>query len=238
MAPTTDNPVASAAWAGVQLIDGFRLWVNGGVVHTAPSTQRLLAHLALHEEPVTRAAAAALLWPDTTRRRAASCLRSTLWRLVKPPHPVVDMVEDALRIAPGIPVDVVVVRRMADGADVCTEPPVALLAAELLPGWSEPWLEVERDWFGQVRLRVLEMLSERYRNRGEHLQAYHAAMAAVHADPLRESAHRQLVQLHLREGNPAAAMRQFTSYRLRLRKELGLVPSAEIRRLVQPLLGR
>jgi DNA-binding SARP family transcriptional activator len=236
MAPMSDSPVADARPAGLQLIDGFRLWIDGSVVHTAPSVQRLLALLALRSDPVTRSAAGALLWPKATRLRAGSCLRSTLSRLVRPGCALIEVVDDALRIAPGVQVDVALTRRMGHQIDAGAELPVSVLAAELLPGWTEPWLDAERDWFRQVRLRLLEATSERHRRRGDHLGAYRAAMVAVHADPLRESAHRQVIALHLEEGNPAAAMRQFTAYRTRLRRELGLSPSPEIHKLVQPLL--
>ncbi|HYO40432.1 MAG TPA: bacterial transcriptional activator domain-containing protein [Nocardioidaceae bacterium] len=44
--------------------------------------------------------------------------------------------------------------------------------------------------------------------------------------------------VHLAEGNPAEALRQFHVYRRLLAHELGLPPSAAIRELVRPLLGR
>ncbi|WP_329791181.1 bacterial transcriptional activator domain-containing protein [Lentzea sp. DG1S-22] len=82
----------------------------------------------------------------------------------------------------------------------------------------------------------LETLSERYRARGDHHHAHQAALAAVQTDPLRESAHRTLVGLHLADGNPAQAVHQYQSYRTLLRVELGLEPSAHIHDLMRPLL--
>jgi DNA-binding SARP family transcriptional activator len=63
-------------------------------------------------------------------------------------------------------------------------------------------------------------------------------MAAVAADPLRESAHRRLALVHMDEGNFAEALRQYDVYRRLLRTELGLPPSPRFRRLVAPLLER
>ncbi|MCX2946940.1 AfsR/SARP family transcriptional regulator [Lentzea sp. NEAU-D7] len=63
-----------------------------------------------------------------------------------------------------------------------------------------------------------------------------ARLAAVQTDPLRESAHRTLVQLHLADGNPAQALRQYQTYRALLRAELGLEPSPHIHDLMRPLL--
>jgi len=115
--------------------------------------------------------------------------------------------------------------------------PVRALAAELLPGWTEPWVEAECEWCRQMCLRALEMLSERFRARGDHFRAHQTVLAAVHGDPLRESAHRRLIELHLADGNPAAALRQYTTYQTLVRSELGVSPSREIRSLVAPVFA-
>ena len=233
-----DRPVIS-----VRLLNGFELYVDDDPVPVPPSSQRLLAYLALHQGPVTRTVLAEALWPHATERRAAACLRSTLWRLVKPPHALVDFRQDMLRINPATEVDVVSIRQFAaelagptTGWPTLTAPFTAL-TADLLPGWTDHWVIAERDWLRQLCLRALEMLSERFRVRGDHFHAHETAVAAVRSDPLRESAHRRLIELHLADGNPAAALRQYSSYRSQLRSELGLTPSPEIRRLVEPILS-
>lgn len=219
----------------LQVLDGFRLGCGRTPIHVVPAAQRLLALLALREVPVPRAVAAALLWPDATARRAASCLRSSLWRLGRP-APLVVVVDDALTL--DVDVDVDFRRARALTAEPSTSPDaVALLKADLLPGWGQPWVQAERDFWRQARLRALEVLSERFRSRGDHHHAHQAALAAVQTDPLRESAHRTLVELHIADGNPAQAVRQYQSYRALLRAELGLEPSAHIHDLMRPLLG-
>jgi DNA-binding SARP family transcriptional activator len=147
-----------------------------------------------------------------------------------------------LDISPAVDVDVAKIRRFTADVARANQPnldaavPMSALTADLLPGWKEPWVDTERDWFRQMCLRVLEMLSERFRSTGDHFRAHETAAAAVRTDPLRESAHRRLIELHLADGNPAEAVRQYSSYRSLLRRELGLVPSPEIRQLVQPVL--
>lgn len=222
--------------ARIQLLDGFHVDCDRTPVHVVPGAQRLLALLALHDGPVSRVVAAALLWPEATARRAASCLRSSLWRLGRPSTPLVAVVDDALTLQPQVEVDFR--RASAFAAAPGTDPgAVALLKADLLPGWTQPWVQTERDWWWQARLRALEVLSEMFRNRGDHHHAHQAALAAVQTDPLRESAHRTLVELHLADGNPAQAVRQYQSYRTRLRAELGLEPSRHIHELMRPLLN-
>lgn len=228
-----DQPAIS-----MHLLDGFQLLVGEQPVPVIPSSQRLLALLALHEGSITRAAVAATLWPRATAARAGACLRSALWRLVRPPHLLVETNRERLRLGPSVRVDLHEVRSLVTAGRPLSEltVPAAALAADLLPGWTEHWVATEREWARQVCLRALEVLSERFRARGDHFHAHQTALAAVRGDPLRESAHRRLIELHLADGNPAAAVRQFAEYQMLLRSELGVAPSEEIRTLVARVL--
>jgi len=219
----------------IRLLDGFRLDCDRIPMHVVPGARRLLALLALRDLPVPRTVAAELLWPDTTARRAAACLRSSLWRLAKPSTPLVVVTEDALTLGADVEVDFRRASAFAAAPGASPEA-FAMFKADLLPGWWQPWVQAERDWWRQARLRALEALSDRFRSCGDHHHAHQAALAAVQTDPLRESAHRTLVELHLADGNPAQAVRQYQSYRARLRAELGLEPSRHIHELVRPLL--
>ena len=53
-------------------------------------------------------------------------------------------------------------------------------------------------------------------------EAIQAGLAAVAAEPLRESARRVLIRAYRAEGNVADAVRQFESFRTVLRDELGV----------------
>jgi DNA-binding SARP family transcriptional activator len=57
----------------------------------------------------------------------------------------------------------------------------------------------------------------------------------VAAEPLRESGHRALIAVHLAEGNPGEALRQYAVFRKLLAEELGLAPSALMEALMQPV---
>ena len=227
----------------VRLLDGFQLVVDDHAEAIMPSSQRILAYLALHGGPVDRGVLAEVFWPGVPERRAAARLRSALWRLVRPELPLVASGQGMLGLATSVTVDVIAVRRYAaeltaHGTHRQTAGPPAPLTADLLPGWTEPWVVAERDWFRQLCVRTLELLSARFHADGDVFNAHEAATAAVRADPLRESARRRLIELHLADNNPAAAVRQYTDYRTRLHSELGLRPTAEIQRLLAPLLHR
>ena len=95
---------------------------------------------------------------------------------------------------------------------------------------------IERERFRQLRLHALEALCERRMAAGRVRHALEAALAAVAAEPLRESAQRTLVRLHLAEGNHAEALRQYHIYRELLNDQLGLEPSTQMQALVHGLL--
>ncbi len=63
-------------------------------------------------------------------------------------------------------------------------------------------------------------------------EAAQAGIAAIAAEPLRESAHRALIRVHLAEANPCEALRQYRLFSQMLRDQLGLEPSAQLRELV------
>jgi DNA-binding SARP family transcriptional activator len=112
---------------------------------------------------------------------------------------------------------------------------IVILSGDLLPGWYEDWVLVEAEDWRQLRLHALETLAGRLTAVGCWGQAAHAAGAAVRAEPLRESAHAALIQVHLAEGNQSEAVRQFTRYQALLHAELGLEPTQRLRRLIQGL---
>ncbi|MDT7788740.1 MAG: hypothetical protein QOF58_7159 [Pseudonocardiales bacterium] len=232
----TESTSAPNVRLHIQLLDGFRLSFGRTPIHVVPGAQRLLALLALREGPIPRAVAAALLWPEATARRAAACLRSSLWRLGRP-APLVVAVDDALTLDVEVDVDFHRACALTAQPDASSDA-VSLLKADLLPGWAQPWVQDEREWWRQARLHALEVLSEKFRSLGDHHRAHQAALAAVQTDPLRETAHRALVELHLADGNLAQAVRQYQVYRTLLRAELGLEPSSHIHDLMQPLLPK
>jgi len=59
-----------------------------------------------------------------------------------------------------------------------------------------------------------------------------AGLAGVRAEPLRESAHRALIAVHVRAGNLGEAVRQYERCRTLIRRELGIEPSRELAELI------
>lgn len=216
-------------------------------VRISGSAQRILAMLAIvhRGEPVDRTVLAERLWPDTSPDRAASNLRSALWRMPRlRGRPVVTPGSSTVRLAPDLAVDLWEGERQAIA--LCQDPSPAdehlrdlrLLCCDLLPTWYDEWVLVEQESYRQHRLHALERGSTLLRERGRYTEALMAALAAVRCEPLRESAHRRVIEVHLDEGNPSEALRQYDAYRRLVAHELGIAPSPAIRGLVAPLLGR
>jgi DNA-binding SARP family transcriptional activator len=70
---------------------------------------------------------------------------------------------------------------------------------------------------------------------GRFGEAIDAGLAAVHGEPLRESAHYILIKAHLAAGNRCEAARQYERCRRLLLDELGLEPAPALRRLLSVL---
>ncbi|WP_199439909.1 AfsR/SARP family transcriptional regulator [Umezawaea beigongshangensis] len=234
---TTARPCAQLA-----LVGGFRLVVGPEDPLIPPNGQRLLAFLGLRSRPASRTALSAALWPDAPERRASASLRSTLWRLARlcPTGLLVAGPTD-IALHPSVEVDVHTIERevrtlCSDESDSAEAPlDVSVLQHDLLPDWTDEWLDGQREWFRQVRLHALDALCAHHRERGRFHRALQAGIAAVTTEPLRESAHRELVALHLAEGNVAEALRQYRMFDRMLRAELGVGPSRAFHDLVAPL---
>jgi DNA-binding SARP family transcriptional activator len=100
-----------------------------------------------------------------------------------------------------------------------------MLRNDLLPGWYEDWVLSERDRLHQLGLHGLEKMSALLVSRGHYAAALEVALRAVAADPLRESAHRAVIVVHLAEGNLREARAQYETCQAILRAELGIGPS-------------
>ena len=222
----------------LSLLRGFELTCDGLRVPVVLGVQRLLAFLALQERAVPRVYIAGVLWPDVTEDRALGNLRSALWRLRRPALSTVESASEHLCLSPLVRVDLHDARDMAsrllDARSPCAEEALDRRAfeGELLPGWYDDWLLLERERHRQLSLHALEALCERLTAAGRFGEAVLAGMAAVNAEPMRESAQRLLIRAHLREGNRGEALRQYRLYVDLLRRELGLEPSEAITELV------
>jgi DNA-binding SARP family transcriptional activator len=209
-------------------------------------TAALLAFLAFHRQQChTREMLAEQLWPEEDEvsrarlRQALSALRQNL-----PPdvlltdrteirlnlHVVTTDVEEfetALRDAEQA--------ASAEERRVAYRQAIALYHGELLPGFYEDWMLVERDRLEERFRETLRLLARSAAETGDLDEAIRHAQQAVVADPLREDIHADLMRYYLAAGRRADALKQYRELEEVLWKELQIVPSSATHVLHQQL---
>lgn len=224
----------------VLLLGGPYVILNGDRLEIPDGSKKLLAFVALGAGRVDRRYAAGSLWPFGNDERASGNLRSALWRLKCAGIDILESDKCSLMLRPGTVVDVAILSewagRLVDGSATPTD----LRAVnwrndimDLLPGWYDDWVIFERERIRQRFLHALEKLARRLVIVGRCAEAVEAAISAVHADPLRESATSVLIEAHLAEGNLVEGRRAYERYRDLLRRELGVEPGRELTSMVR-----
>ena len=229
--------------ARLTLLDGFELRDRTGLLAIPLSAQRVLAFVALHDEPVLRRYVAGKLWADSSEEHATSSLRSSLWRIRNARCDAVEVVGSRIRLARDVFVDVrdttAWCRTVLDD-EMCVDVDGVdrhIPRGELLPDWYEDWVLFERERLRELRASALEALCERLIRRGSLVKAMRIAQQVVNLEPLRESAHRQLIRIHLADGNQSEALRAYQLFSGVLRAELGLRPSPQMEQVMASLAG-
>jgi DNA-binding SARP family transcriptional activator len=198
-------------------------------------SKQLLVLVALRRRRVERHWAAGTLWPFVNEGRAAGNLRSALWRLRRAGIDVLVADKWSLALSTDVLVDLHLmderatrlIEGKAEDGDLAISPYWAD-ALDFLPGWYDDWALMERERVRQRSLHALDALSEKLASLGHFADAVEAAILAVSAEPLRESAQRALILAHIAEGNLAEAHHCYRSYRDLLRRELGMAPSSDL----------
>ena len=231
----------SSRVVSINLLRGFSVSIDYERMRMILSAERVLAFLALRGQPLARSYVAGALWPDTHVARAAANLRSSLHRIRQAGGWLIDSSAQQLCLAPGVSVDYLTAveraHQILDSSphsdDLLTSVTRYELSAELLPDWLEDdWVIVEREHFHHLRLHALESMCRRLTALGRYGEAIDAGLAAVEAEPLRESAHLSLIYAHLTEGNRSEARKQYLRCRHSLLTELGIEPTRAMRDLV------
>lgn len=231
----------------ITVLGGFRFWIRGkdALPDLPGGSQRLLALLALQEGSLTRSAAAETLWPEASEAHANASLRSALSRLTAIEHEAVTYSPHELRLAAQVVVDIREARALARRllkpssdrarASDLRDGAIATLSQELLPDWYDDWALLQAEDWRQLRVAALHKIVERLIVSGRYADAAGAALAAVKAEPLRETSHVALIRVHLAEGNRAEALAAFDRYEKLVLDELGIVPGARIQALIKDL---
>jgi DNA-binding SARP family transcriptional activator len=219
------------------LFDAFLLCRDGHTVILQPAAQRLIALVALRTV-IGRDEVGGILWPDVPDTKATARLRTTLWRLQRSGPDVLNVANGQLTLRDQVWVDYQDWIRLAasilDRPESVTEVNLSSLRphGELLPGWYHDWTLLERERVRHLQLHVLEVAADQLLRQGRPAMALEFALGALRIEPIRESAHRLAIRVHLAEGNVGEAWRQFRHCESVLGKELGISPSSQLRALM------
>jgi DNA-binding SARP family transcriptional activator len=213
--------------SSLDLLDGFRFRIRSETVEFSDMAQRLVAFVALGGRPLCRSLVAGTLWPEKTEARASANLRSSLWRLNSVGRsPTIICSGSSLTLNPDVRLDVTALERQGwalldKAAGLSADLRCDWFSKELLPGWYEDWVIMERERLGQLQIRFLEALVHHLRERGEFARAIDQAMRLVAIDPLRERSQLALIRALADEGSWGRARWQADQYRLLLDSTFG-----------------
>ncbi|AXJ11918.1 bacterial transcriptional activator domain-containing protein [Arthrobacter sp. PM3] len=222
----------------LSLFQSWKLRSDSCILHVAARQQRLITALAIHG-PRPRSYLVGLLWPESAESRAMESLRVSMHLVSRQVPGLLVNGGAELSLSELVDVDLHRVRScMRDlgqaglpGTNVASSLNL-LRDAELLPGWYDDWVLFEQSRLRQDRLHAFHIIARESLARCDFEVALEASEAALELEPLYESAVGLLIQAQRLQGNNAAALRAFETYRAKLSEDMGLAPSEGIRRLV------
>jgi DNA-binding SARP family transcriptional activator len=243
----------------IRLFGSFALECDGQVVSRFPSrkVRDLLAYLALNRNTsYAREHLAGLFWGDFDDEKARHSLNTALWRL----NGVLDTragergrawlrvtaQEIGLNSAADVWVDVAEFESRCALAERAETPDaraaletqaVSFYTGDLLADCYEDWCDLERERLRCLYLDALGRLVTYHARCKEHDAAIQYARRILACDSLREEVHRELIELYLNAGQPAAALRQYRQCEELLQRELAVAPMRETQALLARILA-
>lgn len=233
---SADRAAARPEEYRLELLGKFLLRRDDASVALPMGPQRLLALLAI-QGPAPRLVIMGTLWPHVGERHARGSLRTAMWRLHRDAPCLVESVADTLALRAEVVVDIHAAIESAqlvlqDRGQACVNGTFLYARGDLLPGWYDDWVIFERERFRQLRLHALDALARQLNAQGRYIDALEAAIESTRIEPLRESAHRMIIAIHLAEGNAAEAVRHYRFFRDMLGAELGIEPSPRLTAMI------
>lgn len=223
------------------MLGGFDLEWRGYGVSLPDKVRRLVAMIALRG-PLPRVTVAERFWPDNSPTESLARLRTAIWRAHSGIPNLITTANGRLSLAPWVWVDVTEVATLAarmSAGETCpasvdsASDAVVLSANSLLPEWDDQWVLQDREHIRQLQVHALETMASVLLKQHRYGRALDSAIRAVRIEPMRESAHRAVIEVHLAESNVAEAVREYGAFRQLLLEEIGVGPSPALQDLVR-----
>ena len=224
----------------VRLLGQFSLALDDAPVEL-PSrpAQSLLAWLVLHPDVAhRRERIAGMLWPDATDENAHNNLRHALWRLRRAvPEELVITDRIAIRWPANgnWQVDVSALTAAPTekaGADALI-PGLSAYGGELLPGFYDEWIALERERLASLHEERMRRLLELLLAEQRWQEAIDWAEKWIAHGRTPEAAYRALMLAHASQGHNAAALNAYQRCIDALDRDLSVPPSAETETLAE-----
>jgi DNA-binding SARP family transcriptional activator len=228
----------------VQLLGCPRLTAPDGDVVAAPASAfALIGFLSARRGgQASRGVIAGHLWADQDEEHAKHALATCLWRLKsaggKGAPPLIEASGDMLSLSEGISVDVItfeqhLVEAQRDGRDSRAHLSAAAAAygGDFLEGHGADWACLERERLACLHIDALVELAQAEAACGRWAAVADHARRASFAEPLREDAHRLVMEACLHQGNRGLALKQYRQCADILSRELDVEPMPETQAL-------
>jgi DNA-binding SARP family transcriptional activator len=230
----------------VRLLGQFEVRLKGAAVNIpSRAEQSLLAYLILNAgSSFRREYLAGLLWPDSNETNAKGYLRQALWRLRKAlsgkqaaasEYLLADKLNLAFNLSLPYWLDAAV---LGDGRRDGFQDLLAatqVYSGELLPGFYEDWVVLERERLRGQFDRVMQGLLERLQSEKRWEELQHQAERWIVRGETPEPAYRALILAHAARGDKSSAMAAYKRCQQALERELGVLPSPETTWLVEQI---
>ena len=226
----------------VRLLGQFDLRIDGQPIEL-PSrpAQSLLAFLCLNPEVQhRRERLAGMFWPDSDERNARSNLRHALWRLGENLGKVYFSADNfyiSLNRQAGVWVDAVEFEAASAGQPLDTlMAAMDLYQGELLPGFYDEWLDLERERLRSQMDAKVEHLVERLSEAGRWAAVIQWSERWLALGHLPEAAFRFLMQAYRALGDGARVAETYERCVQTLREQLDVAVSPETTELYRELM--
>jgi len=220
------------------------------IVFARRKSLALFCYLVVTRRPHARSALAMLFWDELSESQAMSNLRKALTEIRCLVGPFVQITRQTVGIDPDLAINVDTERfeqLLADGFTFSVvahlESALRIYQDDFLSGFNiidsqpfEEWSLLQRERYQSLFCQGLEMSSTLHYRQGDDSAALKCAEQLVAVDPLREGAHRQIMNILARRGQFDAMRAQFNACCRILADELGVEPSEETTALFERLL--
>ena len=232
----------------IRLLGQFDLRRNGGPVEVSSrSAQSLLGYLLLSTGIAhRREKLAGLLWPEASEANARSYLRKALWQARKSlsadtPGGEEYLLADDISITFNANADYwldadAVSSKLTETSSVKQQiEAVSAYQGDLLPGFYEEWVTLERERLRAVFEQKMQVLLGRLVEEGHWAETLDWGERWIALGSMPEPAYRALMVAHAAQGDNAKVAATYERCVQTLREELGVEPSEQTTALLEHL---